>query len=264
MPYLQLGYKKIHYTDFKPEKGIRETFICIHGLGSSQDYYHAIALGLQAQGFRCITFDTTGAARSPYTFIEQSIQTHADDVIGILDQLEVSKAIVVGHSMGGIVAAHLAAERNDRVVAAILIGPVYPSDAAIPIFEKRIQTVEREGMEAMANTVPYAATGKSASPLAKAFIRELLLGQSSAGYCSNCRVIIASKPPRYSDIAVPILVLAGEEDKSAPLEGCQRMFDEMGTSEKKLAVLRGVGHWHCIEAFAEVGKQILAFYHENQ
>lgn len=163
-----------------------------------------------------------------------------------------------------IVGAHLAAERSDRVVAAILIGPVYPNDSIAPVFEKRIQTVEKEGMEPMANTIPYAALGKKASPLAKGFIRELLLGQNPAGYCSNCRVIINAKPPNYSKIAVPVLILAGEEDKSAPLEGCQKMFDEIGTSEKRLEVMKGVGHWHCVEAFEDVGKQILSFYHEIQ
>jgi pimeloyl-ACP methyl ester carboxylesterase len=73
----------------------------MHGLGSSQDYYHAVTQGLLTKGFRCIIFDNTGAGRSPYTFVEQSIQSLADDIIGIMDTLEVSKAVVVGHSMGG-------------------------------------------------------------------------------------------------------------------------------------------------------------------
>ena len=103
MPFLQInGYKRIHYSDLKPEKdGARETFIFVHGLGSSQDYYLAVAEGLRSHNFRCIIFDNTGAGRSPYTQIEQSIQSLSDDVIGILDGLQVSKAIVVGHSMGG-------------------------------------------------------------------------------------------------------------------------------------------------------------------
>lgn len=101
MPFLHIGYKRIHYADLKPEGETRETFIFMHGLGSSQDYYHAVTPGLLAKGFRCIIFDNTGAARSPYTFIEQSVQTLGDDVIGILDALEVSKAVIVGHSMGG-------------------------------------------------------------------------------------------------------------------------------------------------------------------
>ncbi|KAF2268591.1 3-oxoadipate enol-lactone hydrolase [Lojkania enalia] len=265
MPFLQIGAKRIHYTDLKPERNeIRETFIFHHGLGSSQDYYQAIALGLQKHHFRCITFDATGSGRSSYTQIEQSIESLSADVIAILDALGVSKAVVVGHSMGGIVAANLAAERNDRVVAAIFIGPVYPNKSVVSVFEKRIQTVEKEGMESLANTIPNGATGKAASPLAKAFIRELLLAQDPAGYISSCRVIINAKPPSYGKIAVPVLILVGEEDKSAPLEGCQKMYDELGTSEKRLEVMKGIGHWHCLEAFEEVGRHILSFYHDIQ
>lgn len=262
MPFLRLGYKQIHYADLKPEGNVRETFILMHGLGSSQDYYYAVAQGLVGSGFRCIIFDNTGAGRSPYTFVEQSVQTLGDDVIGILDVLKVPKAVVVGHSMGGIVAADLAAQRSDRIVAAVLIGPVYPSKNAAPAFEKRIETVEKEGMQPLADMVPHAAVGKNASPLAKAFIRELLLGQDPAGYMSNCRVIINAQVPEYRKISIPILILAGEEDQSAPLEGCKKMFEEIGTKEKRLEIMQGVGHWHCLEAFDEVVELIQTFYHE--
>lgn len=163
-----------------------------------------------------------------------------------------------------IVGGHLAAERSDRIVAAVLIGPVYPSDKVKPTFEQRIATVEKDGMQPMANTIPQAAVGKKASPLVKAFIRELLLGQDPFGYVSNCRVILNAKPPNYNKIGVPVLILAGDEDKSAPLEGCKKMFEEIGTSDKKLEVMQGVGHWHCLEAFEEVVQLITAFYHEIQ
>jgi len=53
-----------------------------------------------------------------------------------------------------IVAAHLAAAHPSLVTAAILIGPVYPSAAVTDVFSKRIALVEKEGMEAMANTIP--------------------------------------------------------------------------------------------------------------
>jgi pimeloyl-ACP methyl ester carboxylesterase len=163
-----------------------------------------------------------------------------------------------------IVGAHLAASRSDRIVAAILIGPVYPSSNLRPVFEKRIEAVEKDGMQPMADSVPQAAVGAKASPLAKAFIRELLLAQDPAGYISNCRVIIHAKAPKYGEIGVPILILAGDEDKSAPMEGCKKMFEEMGTSEKRLEVLEGVGHWHCLEADKEVVEKILGFYESIQ
>jgi pimeloyl-ACP methyl ester carboxylesterase len=163
-------------------------------------------------------------------------------------------------SLYRIVGGHLAAERSDRIVAAVLVGPVYPNEGVVPVFEKRIETVLKDGMQPMADTVPHAAVGSRASPLVKAFIRELLLAQDPAGYCSNCRVIINARPPNYSKINIPILILAGEEDKSAPLQGCKKMFEEVGTSEKKLEIMQGIGHWHCLEAFEEVGNLIEAFY----
>ncbi|EDU41508.1 MhpC hydrolase or acyltransferase alpha beta hydrolase superfamily [Pyrenophora tritici-repentis] len=265
MPFIRLGYKRIHYTDSKPRDGKeRETFVFMHGLGSSQNYYHGVTQVLVASGFRCITFDNTGAGRSPYTFVEQSIESMSNDVIGILDALEVEKAVFVGHSMGGIVGAHVAAERSDRIVAAILVGPVYPNTGLIPVFQKRIETVEKDGMQPLADSIPDAAVGKKASPLAKGMIRELLLSQDPAGYVSNCRVILNASPPHYSKISVPILILAGAEDKSAPLEGCKKMFEEMGSTKKRLEIMEGVGHWHCLEAFDEVAKLIEGFYHEIQ
>ena len=54
-----------------------------------------------ASGFRCIAFDNTGAGRSPYTGIEQSVEALGGDVIGVMDALGVQKAVFVGHSMGG-------------------------------------------------------------------------------------------------------------------------------------------------------------------
>jgi hypothetical protein len=44
-------------------------------------------------------------------------------------------------------------------------------------------------MEAMANTIPNAATGSKATPLHRAFIREMLMAQEVEGYVANCRTI---------------------------------------------------------------------------
>ncbi|KAK8152132.1 3-oxoadipate enol-lactone hydrolase [Phyllosticta citrichinensis] len=266
MPWLAVGYKRLHYTDFAPTDSShpRETFILHHGLGSSQNFYVPIVPALTAAGFRVVAFDTTGAARSPYTQVEQSIDTLAADVLGILDHLSIPRAVVIGHSMGAIVAAHLAAKHAERIVAAVLIGPVYPSSAVTAVFEKRIAAVEAENaMDAMANSIPAAATAASASSLARAMIRELLLAQSPAGYVSNCRVIAAARPPAYPHVKVPTLLLAGEEDKSAPLESTMRMYEELGAESKRLVVLSKVGHWHAIEAPEAVANAITEFYNND-
>jgi esterase/lipase len=114
-------------------------------------------------------------------------------------------------------------------------------------------------MEPLAASIPTAATGSASTPLAHAFIRALLLGTSPNGYISLCTAIVEAPIPRYSSIKVPLLVIAGSEDKSAPIDKAAYIVDQYGSQKKELRVLEGVGHWHVIEAYSQVQDMICDF-----
>lgn len=114
-------------------------------------------------------------------------------------------------------------------------------------------------MEPMANTVPKAATNAKSTPVQRAMIRELILGQEPKSYASHCDVILNMKDPGFSSIKTPVVILAGDEDQSAPMAGCELIHQNLGSSQKELKVLKGVGHWHCIEAGDRVANEIKAF-----
>lgn len=114
MPILELGYKRIHYTDYEPQGQVRGTVLFTHGLGSTQNYYTPIIPVLLQDNFRCITYDKTGAGRSPYTFVQQTIETLARDAMGILQILHVSKAIVVVCPCADFMSMHLTHPRVIR------------------------------------------------------------------------------------------------------------------------------------------------------
>ena len=107
-------------------------------------------------------------------------------------------------------------------------------------------------MSPLANTIPTAATGSRSTPLVHAFIRALLLANDPQGYISLCRAIAEAVTPGYKEIAAPLLILAGEEDKSAPLDGVAAIMGAYGSAKKELRILQGVGHWHVLEAWEEV------------
>lgn len=163
--------------------------------------------------------------------------------------------------MSGMTGPQLAAEWPDRITGLVLIGPVFPNKDVAPMFEDRIKKVAQGGMETMADTVPWAAVGSNAKRIHSAFIRELILGMNPAGYISLCKIISDSwkSPPRYEKVSCPVLIIAGEEDKSAPLSGCEKIMDALGTKEKNMNVMKGVGHWHCIEAPEDVGSMVVDF-----
>ena len=119
-----------------------------------------------------------------------------------------------------------------------------------------------DGMEPLAASIPSAATGSKSTSLVHAFIRALLLGSSPAGYISLCKAIAESAVPGYEKIKVPLLVIAGAEDKSAPMDGIEHIMEKYGSSKKVLRTLEGVGHWHVLEAFSQVQESIGAFLQE--
>lgn len=146
MPYIDVNKKRLNYSDSHPNGppagGL--TYIFIHGLGSSQNYYGGVIPHLTSN-HRCIAIDTYGSGRSAFTGLDQSIDTIADDAVKVMDGLKVSKAVLVGHSMGGTMVLQFAAKYSDRVVAVVAIGPVHPTASTGQVFEKRIQIVS-EGM----------------------------------------------------------------------------------------------------------------------
>ncbi|OJJ03560.1 hypothetical protein ASPVEDRAFT_53937 [Aspergillus versicolor CBS 583.65] len=260
MPFISVNNHQLHYADSHPDGAPAGglTFFFIHGLGSSQNYYLPV-LPFLTPKHRCITADTYGSGRSPYTDQSVSIGSIAADVIAVLDALNVPQAVVVGHSMGGLVVTLLGSEHADRVKGIVAIGPTHPTETLHSVMSKRSETAAQGGMESLANSIPYQATGSAASHLARSFIRELVLGQNPKGYAALCQAIANAPIIDYSLIKVPFLLIAGEEDKSASMEGCQYIFDNLSSKNKRMEVLKEVGHWHCIEAPDSVGTAISEF-----
>ena len=78
---------------------------------------------------------------------------------------------------------------------------------------------------------------------------------------SLCRVISTAQVPRYESITAPLLLIAGSDDKTASIEGCDAILQAYSTIKwlKHIEVLDGIGHWHCIEAGGVVAQHIKNF-----
>ncbi|CAF9905143.1 MAG: hypothetical protein HETSPECPRED_004891 [Heterodermia speciosa] len=252
MPLISIPSGRTFYKDTPASdpSSSRGTLLLHHGLGSTHTYYQSIvpALTSPSYNFRCITYDCISCGLSSIATEAQSIESVAKDAIDLLDALKIEKAVFVGHSFAGVVAAHLAATKSDRIQATVMLGPVLPSGDVAKVFEARIKTIEEKGMEAMADTIPTGATGSKSTSLQHAFIRQLLLAQNPKGYQSMCKVVGTAKVPDYAAIQVANLIIAGDEDKSAPLAGCQEIHKRIGSHHKQFEVVQQMGHWHCIEA----------------
>ena len=103
--------------------------VMLHGLGGTSNSFQAIMPALA--GFRAIRPDLPGAGRSPTPAQKITVGLLVEAVEHAAGHLGVSRAHVVGHSFGTLIAQHIAARHPDRVASLTLFGPILePQDAA--------------------------------------------------------------------------------------------------------------------------------------
>jgi pimeloyl-ACP methyl ester carboxylesterase len=135
MPFITINNMKLFYTDSENKD---PTILLHHGWSCYSHDWSWELLVLVAKGFRVIAIDRRGQGRSsaPKDFSYKP-QQPAEDAASLLDSLHITSAIVMGHSMGTIVASALCVQRPDLVRSLIHIDPVYnvPVEVVAPFVE---------------------------------------------------------------------------------------------------------------------------------
>lgn len=127
--YLELQSQKqnlkMAYMDVKPQKANGKTIMLLHGKNFNGAYWEKTAKDLLSKGFRVIIPDQIGFGKSskPESY-QFSFSQLADNTKAILDELKIEKAIVLGHSMGGMVATRFTLLYPEKVEKLILENPI--------------------------------------------------------------------------------------------------------------------------------------------
>lgn len=96
------------------------TIILIHGFGGATTNWHETIPALADAGYRVVALDLPGFGLSDKRFdIDYTHPAHADFVAAVMDDLAIEQAVIVGHSMGGSIAAHFA-QRHPKKVAGLV------------------------------------------------------------------------------------------------------------------------------------------------
>src|SRR5690349_18217962 len=115
--------------------GEGKPLVLISGLGYSLWQWHRV-VPLLAEHFQVITFDNRGVGQSEKPAGPYSAQILAADTVGLLDALQIERAIILGHSMGGFIAQALALDFPGRVEKLILCSTNFGGPRHIPVTEE--------------------------------------------------------------------------------------------------------------------------------
>jgi pimeloyl-ACP methyl ester carboxylesterase len=176
----------------------------------------------------------------------------ADDTAGLLDELGIEAAHVVGASMGGMIAQTLACRHPERVLSLTsIMSSTGSSESGQPKPEILAALItpapaDREGyVDAMANT--FKLIGSPGYPPDEAELRDLIgrlydRSYYPAGFLRQLAAIMASgdRSVTICDIGVPTLVIHGEDDPLIQLSGGEATAAAISGS--KLVKIPGMGH----------------------
>jgi pimeloyl-ACP methyl ester carboxylesterase len=205
--------------------------------------------------YRCVTYAARGYPPSdvPADPAAYSQQRAVADAIAVLDGLGIARAHVVGLSMGGFTALHLALTHPDRVASAVVAGAGYGAqpERAEAFRAESMLTAAAFAAEGAAKVAERYSVGparvqfQNKNPRGWAEFAAALAGHSSLGSALTMRGVQAARPSLYDladDLAkvnTPVLILVGDED-----EGCLEpaLMLKRSIPTAGLAVLPRTGH----------------------
>lgn len=114
---------KIFYKDW----GSGQPVVFSHGWPLNADAWDDQLFFFASNGYRAIAHDRRGHGRSTQSFKGNDMNTYADDMAALVEELDLADAIHIGHSTGGgEVARYIGRHGTERVAKAVLVGAVPP------------------------------------------------------------------------------------------------------------------------------------------
>ena len=212
-------------------------FLCLHGLVDTLDVWDRLVAPL-AEERRVVRVDQRGHGASDAPAGPYTREALAGDVVGLLDALGIQTAVLVGHSMGGVVAMATALGHPERVAGLVLLGTASQcSEKVAGWYERIARAGEAEGLEGLVRTI-YGERS-----------RRRIAGDG-AGIAHMTRMLksLYADPltPKLKALSCPTLLLVGEKDPMGP-RASQIIHDALPQGRARLEVVPERGHWLHLE-----------------
>lgn len=199
---------------------------------------------------RVLAFDTRGHGQSSAPAGAYTLAQMAQDLKGLLDQLEVQRAHFVGLSMGGMIGQTFALAYPGIFATLTLADTTsrYPAEAA-GSWSERIRIAETRGMEPLVEPTLarwFTAPFRKARPEVVARIAAQIAATPVSGYVGCCHAIPKiDLTARLKEIRCPILAIVGEQDAGTPVAMAREIQDNAPGAQ--LVVLPDAAHLSNIE-----------------
>jgi len=261
---------KIHYKDW----GSGQPVFFSHGWPLNADAWEDQMVFLANHGYRCIAHDRRGHGWSSQPWCGNDMDTYADDLAILVEELELKNVILVGHSTGGgEVARYIGRHGTNRVAKTVLIGAVTPlmlkTDAnpgGLPIeaFDKIRAGVLADRSQFFKDlSTPFFGANRPGAKVSQGLRDSFWLQGMQAGFKGVIDCIKAFSETDFTKdlerFDVPTLIMHGDDDQIVPI-GASAQLSSSIVKGATLKIYPGAPHGLCSTHKDQVNQDLLAFF----
>jgi 3-oxoadipate enol-lactonase len=244
----------LHYLLEGPDAPAPLVFV--NPLGCDFRVWSEVASILKPE-FRVVAYDKRGHGLSEPGPDRCEMADYARDLAALLDAIEIRRAVIIGISIGGVIAQELYRQRPE-LVAALVLCDTSAKVGTDQSWDERIAAVGRGGVEAVAGPIlerwftPEFRAGRAAE---FAGFGAMLTRAPKQGYLAACGALKrADLRPYLGLIETPTLCLVGDQDGTTP----PALVKEMAALIKgsRFEIIEGAGHLPNVEKPAAVARLI--------
>jgi len=246
--YSHIASRTIAYLDSAPGDTTLRTLVLLHAFPIGANLWEPQMRAI-LKGWRLITPDLRGFGGSTEldSVTTLSMSDYAEDVVALLQELGVTRAVIGGCSMGGYAALALYQSAPQIFDALVLANTRAGADSPESRANRRnmLALVDREGPQGVAREMMPKLVGKGTQehrPDVEATLRRLIKQQSAVAIRSAIDRMMhrPDSTPLLAQVKVPTLVITGEEDEMIPVEESRRMAGVIPGAT--LVIIPGAGH----------------------
>ena len=260
---------EIYYRDW----GSGRPVVFSHGWPLTGDAFEDQMFFLASRGYRCIAHDRRGHGRSSQPWNGNDLDTYADDLAQLVQQLDLRNAVHVGHSTGGgEVARYIGRHGTGRVAKAVLIGaipplmlktPANPGGLPIEVFDQLRASVQADRSQFWRElSMQFYGYNRPSAKISEGVRESFWLQGMMAGFPAAYFCIKAFSETDTTDdlkkFDVPTLILHGDDDQIVPI-GASAMLSSKIVKNATLKVYTGAPHGMCTTLKDRVNADLLEF-----
>ncbi len=258
MQFARINDIALHYqvVNGPPDKPV---LVFVNSLGTDFRIWRDVVVRLFGKA-TFLTYDKRGHGLSDVGTTPYAIDDHINDLAGLLDHLGCKNVVVVGLSVGGLIAQGLSARRPDLVQALVLCDTAHKIGEA-DFWNARIAAVQQGGIASIADSILerwFTPAFREPGSAEFAGYRNMLIRQPAAGYTGT---IAAIRDTDFTAIAkaisVPTLCVVGDQDGSTPPALVLSLAKLIANA--RFEVIPGCGHIPPVEKPEIFSEMISAF-----